>query len=47
MCIKFFLIQNSYICYCSGKDTETIENTLSQEMELIAKYFDENELVMI
>ena len=34
------------VVYCSGKDTETIENTLSQDMELIAKYFDENELVM-
>ena len=34
------------VVYCSGKDTETLENTLSQDMELIAKYFDENELVM-
>ena len=35
------------VVYCSGKDTETIENTLVQDMELIAKYFDENELAFL
>jgi hypothetical protein len=31
--------------YCPGKDAESIEAMLSQDMDLIANYFDWNELL--
>lgn len=34
------------VVYCPGKDVESIETVLSHDMDLIANYFDENELIM-
>ncbi len=34
------------VIYCSGKDVERIEVMLSYDMDLIAKYLEENELIM-
>ena len=34
------------VIYRAGKDIETIENVLTKELELVARYFDENQLVI-
>ena len=34
------------VVYCPGKDVESIEAMLSQDMDLIANYFDGNELII-
>ena len=34
------------VIYCAGKDIETIENVLTKELEQVARYFDENQLVI-
>ena len=34
------------VIYVPGKDIETIERALSQDLELIAEYFNQNELVI-
>ena len=34
------------VIYCSGKDVERIEVMLSYDIDLIAKYLEENELIM-
>ena len=34
------------VIYFPGKDIETIERALSQDLELIAEYFNQNELVI-
>ena len=34
------------VIYYSGKDIETIESMLSEDMDLIAQYFNENELII-
>ena len=34
------------VIYRAGKEIETIENVLTKELELVARYFDENQLVI-
>ena len=34
------------VIYRAGKDIETIENVLTEELEQVARYFDENQLVI-
>ena len=34
------------VIYCSGKDVESIEANLTYDMDLIAKYLEDNELIM-
>ena len=34
------------VIYRAGKDFETIENVLTKELEQVARYFDENQLVI-
>ena len=34
------------VIYCSGKDIESIEANLTYDMDLIAKYLEDNELII-
>ena len=34
------------VIYCSGKDVRSIEANFTYDMDLIAKYLDDNELIM-
>ena len=34
------------VIYCSGNDTEIIEETLTRELKRIATYFNNNELII-
>ena len=44
--VKVLMYADDTVIYCAGKDIESIENVLTKELEHVARYFDENELVI-
>ncbi len=44
--VKVLMYADDTVIYCAGKDIECIENVLTRELEHVARYFDENELVI-